>query len=114
MIGGSIHTEGETHQAYAGLDWMYQFGNGLFIEGSFGITVHSGRLEQERTASGAFVSERQVRLGTRWLFHEGIDIGYRFAGHHGVSMHYAHMSNGGLDNDNDGMDFVGLRYGYRF
>lgn len=114
MVGGSLHTEGDTHQAYGGLDWMHQFGNGFFAEASFGITVHSGRLEQERTASGAFVSERQVSLGNRWLFRESLDLGYRFAGKHGLALHYSHMSNAGLDSDNDGMDFVGLRYSYKF
>ena len=126
FIGGSLNNEGETHTVYTGLNWMYQFENNLFIAGTFGFTYHTGNLEQEErqcapgegcTLPGnrAFVDNGEVTLGSRILFRESIDIGYRFYDRHGISIFAAHISNGSLfDEDNDGMNFVGLRYSYSF
>ncbi len=125
MIGGSLNNENETNTLYAGLDWMYQFDSRIFIAGSFGFAYHTGNLEQEERqcapaencslpGNRAFVDTGEVTLGSRFLFRESIDIGYRFVGGHGLSIYGAHISNGGiLDEDNDGMNFVGIRYSYQ-
>jgi lipid A 3-O-deacylase len=109
MLGGFLNTDGHADHAYAGLDWRYEHAGGFFLDLTFGAAIHSGRLEQDR-----FVRRRQNSLGTRWLFRESLDLGWRVGERHYLSLGYAHMSNAGLDDDNDGMDFVGLRYGYRF
>jgi lipid A 3-O-deacylase len=59
-------------------------------------------------------------LGTRVLFHIPVEIGLRFDEHNSVSLFWEHTSNAGLghlgfgEDYNDGMDRVGIRYGYQF
>ena len=106
LIGGSVNNKNKTHTAYAALNWRYIFGNNVFIAGSFGFTYHTGNLHRQDD------ERREVTLGSRILFRESIAMGYRIKGRHSVSFYAAHMSNGGLDDDNDGMHFVGIRYGY--
>jgi hypothetical protein len=124
VVGGSINTEGHTHTAYVALDWTHPFENGIFLGGSFGLTYHTGILHQatEECPSGTtcslagnrrYVDTGDVSLGTRVLFRESLEIGYRFDGRHGIAFHAAHMSQASFfDGDNDGMNFVGLRYSY--
>ena len=126
MIGASLNNENETHTFYGGLNWMYRFDNNVFIATSFGLTYHTGNLDQaeRQCAPGencalpgnrAYVHTGKVRLGARILFRESIDIGYRFRGGHGLSIYGAHISNGEiLGDDNDGMNFLGVRYSYAF
>ena len=47
------------------------------------------------------------------LFREAMDFGYRLGGH-GISLHLAHISNAKLCDKNEGLETVGLRYGYSF
>lgn len=126
ILGGTINTDNETHTGYLALGWQYVFESGVFIGGSFGFTYHSGNLHRPTrdcqlgdscTLPGlrSFFDDGDVYLGSRILFRESIELGYRFAGRHGVSVYLAHMSNAGLfDDDNDGMNFAGLRYRYAF
>ena len=53
-------------------------------------------------------------LGGRVLFHIPLEVGYRWDGHNSVSAYFDHMSNGYTNRFNEGMDRVGIRYGYRF
>jgi len=121
-IGGSINNENETHTAYLGMNWAYQFRNGLFLSFFLGGTYHTGNKEQatRQCAVGegcslpgnrAFVPTGKPKLGSQFLFREGLDVGYRF-GRHGVPVFASHLSNAGIDNDNDGMNFVGVRYSF--
>lgn len=125
IIGGSINTEGDTHQAYVALDWRYQFISGIFVEASFGAVGHNGNLEQDTVAcppsatctlSGnrAYVDTGEPSLGFPVLFREHAEVGYQMDSGWSISVFGAHMSNAGLSSDNDGMDFVGLRFGYAF
>ena len=53
-------------------------------------------------------------LGRRVLFHFPLEVGYRFDGHHSVSFYFDHMSNGYTTTYNEGLDTLGVRYGYKF
>jgi hypothetical protein len=124
LIGGSANNKNETHTAYAALNWRHIFANDVFISGSFGFAYHTGNLHRPTRqcppsegcnlpGNRAFDDDRRaVTLGLRVLFRESIAIGYRIKRRHLVSFYAAHISNGGLDDDNDGMNFVGIRYGY--
>ena len=123
-IGGSINSEVKTNTVYAGFSWAHHFRNGLFFNFSLGGTYHTGNLEQatRQCATGegcalpgnrAYVDTREPTLGSAILFREGLDLGYRI-GPHGASIFASHISNAGLDNDNDGMNFVGMRYSFAF
>lgn len=105
-IGGSVNTLGYTSYAYADLDWGHQFGFGLFTEGFLGGCVHTGKLLEG--------NPRWSELGSRFLFHIGLEVGYRAFRHHGVSIFWDHISNSALAAKNQGQDSLGLRYGYRF
>ncbi len=118
ILGGSINNENETHTVYLGMNWAYRFDNGLFASFSFGPTYHTGNLEQKRVRctgkcsssdNTTPVNTGDVTLGSPILFRQSLDVGYRM-GVHGVSVFAAHISNGGFDDDNDGLNFVGLRY----
>jgi hypothetical protein len=105
-IGGSLNTAGYTSNLYVDMDWRYQFAAGPFVEGFLGGTVHDGRL---RDANPEF-----AELGSRFLFHIGLEAGFRIARRHGLSLFWEHMSNSALASKNQGMDSTGIRYGYRF
>ena len=124
LIGGSVNNKNKTHTAYAALNWRYIFGNDVFIAGSFGFTYHTGNLNRltrqcsppeicHLPGNRAFDDDkREVTLGSRVLLRESIAMGYRITRRHSVSFYAAHISNAGLADDNDGMNFVGVRYGY--
>ncbi len=105
-LGGSVNTLGYTSNAYVDLDWRYQFAVGPFFEGFLGGAVHDGRLLDG--------NPEFAELGTRFLFHLGLEAGFRFQGRHGLSLFWEHMSNSALARKNQGMDSTGVRYGYRF
>jgi hypothetical protein len=107
-LGGDINTSGYTNKVYLGLTWDYQSETGIFAEFAFGMGVHDGKLKWRRPPDG------RPSLGSPVVFREGLDIGYRFSSGHSLAVHGSHISHGGMfAKENDGMDFVGLRYGYR-
>lgn len=125
IVGATINTEGDTHTAYIALGWEHQFKSNFFVGASFGGAGHTGNLDQETAPcpSGFTcslpgnrfnVDSGEPRLGSRFLFRESIEVGYRTDGGHSISAYFAHISNGGFDDDNDGMDFAGVRYGIAF
>jgi hypothetical protein len=126
IVGGTINSDNETHTAYLAMNWQYRFESDWFVAGSFGFTYHTGNLDQaeENCPVGTtcslpgnrrFVDTGDVTLGSRILFRESVELGYWVAERHGLSLYFAHMSNASIfDEDNDGMNFLGLRYRYAF
>jgi lipid A 3-O-deacylase len=53
-------------------------------------------------------------LGSRVLFHIPAEVGYRFDDHNSLSAYFEYMSNAYTVSPNEGMDRLGIRYGYRF
>lgn len=49
-IGGTVTTSGGTNQIYAGLTWDYNLTNRIFLEGTFGGTIHDGNTDHVETA----------------------------------------------------------------
>lgn len=105
-FGGSVNTAGDTSKVYTGLRWQYEHASGLFFGVGLGGAVHDGDLRLER-------NDRKA-LGSRVVFHIPIEAGYRFDGKSGLSVYFDHISNAYLAEANEGMDTLGLRYGYRF
>ncbi len=104
--GVSINTQGNTSQLYAGflLRWS-QLAPFAFATG-FGVAVHNG--EQDTEAAD------RKSLGSQVLFRVPIQIGYALTAHHWLTLAFDHVSNGYLTSPNDGMDTLGVFYGYRF
>jgi lipid A 3-O-deacylase len=105
-LGASINSDGGTSKAYLDLRYMYEFDSGPFFSVGGGGAVHNGNLTPS--------SDDRKALGSRLLFHIPIEVGYRFTQHQALSIYYDHVSNAYLAKYNQGLDTLGLRYGYRF
>ena len=104
--GATINTVGATSKLYADARWEVEAPSGIFLALGIGAAVHDGH-------TGPDASDRKA-LGSRLLFHFPAEIGWRFDGHQSVSVYFEHISNGYTQNYNEGLDAVGVRYGYRF
>ena len=104
--GGTINSGGDTSKVYAGVVWEIESDLGPFFNVGLGAAVHDGELTTTQ--------RDKKQLGSRVLFRIPIEIGYQFLDHHRVSTYFAHVSNAGLADKNNGLDVLGLRYGYRF
>ncbi|SKA70234.1 acyloxyacyl hydrolase [Desulfobaculum bizertense] len=105
-LGGGLHSEGKTSQAYAGLTWTYDFYPKIFIEGAFGGAIHTGKLSSH--------DPDEQRLGSRGLFRLHAGIGYKFTKHIATLLSYDHISNANLASPNPGLDRAGLSLCYSF
>jgi lipid A 3-O-deacylase len=120
-----------TSSAYAGLNWTFErFGSfsikPFFIDFFFGLSATNGNGNFDYKAYNAAnpltpVVEGNYKkyLGSRILFREALEIGYRFGSQqeHAVSIIFSHLSHGEIlsnDSRNGGMDHLGVRYGYKF
>jgi lipid A 3-O-deacylase len=104
-LGGTVSFAGNTSLAYADLRYERETPTGMFFGLGIGAAVHDGSLHER--------GDRKA-LGSRVLFHVPLELGWRFDRHNSVSLYFEHVSNAGLADENEGMDNLGLRYGYRF
>ena len=105
-LGASVNTDGYTSRGYADLRWEIEGPSGIFFGLGLGAAVHDGLLDPTDPDRKAF--------GSRVLFHIPIEIGLRLDERRSISVYFEHMSNAGLSTYNEGLDSVGVRYGYRF
>jgi hypothetical protein len=105
-LGASVNSDGGTSKAYLDLRYMVEFDSGVFVSAGGGGAIHDGELTPSR-------KDRKA-LGSRLLFHIPFEAGYRFTPHQSLSIYYDHVSNAYLAKYNEGLDTLGLRYGYRF
>ncbi len=73
---------------------------------SWGGAYHDGHLDDDK--------EGKKQLGCHLLFRESITGGYRFWDRHSVMLHFDHISNAKLCSTNEGLESLGVRYGYKF
>jgi lipid A 3-O-deacylase len=105
-LGTTINFDGHTSKAYLDARWQWEYENHTFFALGFGVAVHNGE-----TLNGG---PHDKDLGRSWLFHPNFEIGYRFDPHQSVSIYYEHISNADTAPKNQGLDTLGIRYGYRF
>jgi hypothetical protein len=105
-LGVSINGSGNTSKAYAGLLWELEAPCGVFLDLSLGAAIHDGRRESR--------DEDRKELGTRILARAAVELGYAITAHHRLMVSFDHISNAGTHSPNDGLDTLGIRYGYRF
>ncbi len=105
-LGGTWNFNGGTSKAYADARWEYQTALGVFFGLGMGLAVHNGYRDP--------VSLDHKALGSRVLFHFPAELGYRFAGGQTVSIYFEHISNGYTRRSNEGLDGLGVRYGFKF
>jgi lipid A 3-O-deacylase len=106
VLGGTWNTDGGTSKAYVDARWEYQTALGVFFGLGLGAAVHNGALGPN--------SLNHKALGSRVLFHIPIEVGYRFESGQTLSLYFEHISNGYTQTYNEGLDSLGVRYGYRF
>ncbi len=105
-IGGTINTDGLTSHAYVDARWTLELPRGFFFATGLGGAIHDGNVDKRDPDRKA--------LGSRLLFHIPIEIGYHVDAHHAQSAYFEHTSNGYTMRYNEGLDRVGIRYGYTF
>lgn len=105
-LGIAVNTAGATSYAYFGLTWTAAILDRAFVSGALGGAVHDGELNGN-------VPERK-QLGSRILFHEYVELGFRATPVLSFSVFLDHMSNADLARHNAGMTNVGLRSGFKF
>jgi len=105
-LGVTVNDRGDTSKLYAGLIWEVDMSSGIFMNFGVGAALHDGELEAGR-------NDRKG-LGSRLLFRIPIEIGYALSRRHRLSVAFAHVSNAYLADPNEGLDVLGVRYGYRF
>ncbi|MBF0307613.1 MAG: acyloxyacyl hydrolase [Alphaproteobacteria bacterium] len=103
-VGVDVNTLGDTSVAYAGLTWQTDIGP-LWGALAFGGAVHDGEIDEKPGAKG---------LGSRALFRLAGEVGWYASPHVSISLLYDHYSNATLAEDNEGLNNLGLRFGYRF
>ncbi|MCR6632079.1 MAG: acyloxyacyl hydrolase [Magnetospirillum sp.] len=105
-VGVSVNTQGDTSQLYGGLSWTVEPVQRLFLEISLGGSIHNGKL--------SYSGDDRKELGSRVLFRESISLGYRIDAHNSISVTFDHESNANLASNNEGLNNLGIRWGYRF
>jgi hypothetical protein len=104
-VFGSVHTEGDTHFAAAGMSW--KIGGRLFLRPGIGVAVHTRG--NDGVANGF-----RTDLGSRVLFEPELGIGYQISDRTAIEATWVHISNAQLlSSQNPGMDSVGIRLTYR-
>ncbi len=106
-LGFSVNDSGGTSKLYGGGVWQYQWNNNYFVDVGLGITVHNGETDND-----ALPDKNQ--LGSPILFRLSFETGRVFKQHHLISIMFDHVSNAYLADPNEGLDTLGIRYGYRF
>jgi len=112
-IGFSANTSGRTSFGYLGATWSMALARDVFRPGDAirfdvfgGGAVHDG-------LRNTTLSDRKA-LGSSVLFRGGGEIGYQFDQRYSVSLFIDHLSNAGLSRKNEGLNTVGLRFGFGF
>lgn len=107
-VGGTIATEGEANQVYAGFSWTANVTDRFFLELGFGGTLHDGDLDIDDGGEGP-------KLGCRALFHEYVAAGFNVTDRWSVVAHLEHSSHANLcDGPNNGLSRGGVMVGYKF
>jgi len=112
-LGAAINTAGDTDQFYLGATWSWMLvsniinqGDGIVLGYFFGPGFNDGEI-QSRT-------DNRKSLGSNILFREAFDLGYQINPTWEISAYIDHISNGGLAKENQSINDIGLRIGYRF
>lgn len=106
-LGFSLNSEGNTSMIYGGALWEYRWPRGYFFDLGLGMAAHNGETD------GGNVDEMN-QLGSTVLFRTTFEMGFTIGDHHLISLMFDHISNLYLVDPNEGLDTLGLRYGYRF
>lgn len=107
-LGGTVATDDEPNQVFAGLSWTADLNERFFLELGLGGTLHDGDLDSSDGGDGPM-------LGCRALFREYVAAGFRLTENWNVVAQMEHSSHAKLcDGPNEGLSRAGVMVGYRF
>jgi lipid A 3-O-deacylase len=112
-VGGEINTSGFTDQAYFGATWTWQLARNV-LQPNDGVVL--GFFFGPGFNDGDIIGKKPDRksLGSHVLFREALELGYRITPLVQISAFVDHVSNGGLAKQNEAINDVGVRFGFRF
>jgi lipid A 3-O-deacylase len=117
---GSVATDEDgVNFGGVGLIWRWEFADGWAFEPGFGYIIHDGETDNPFPDGSpeaiAFEADNQL-LGSRDLFRSSFALEREFGDRAAMQLYWEHMSHGqALDQGrNQGLDYVGLRFLYRF
>ncbi|MGE0054573.1 MAG: acyloxyacyl hydrolase [Hyphomicrobium sp.] len=105
VVGASINTNGDTSHLYADARWQIDCDR-LFFGIGLGAAIHDGETGPP--------DPNAKWLGSRVLFHIPAEVGIHLDEHNDLSVYFEHTSNAYTMEYNEGLDRIGIRYGYRF
>ncbi len=105
-LGGTLNTDGQTSHVYADVKWTFETPYGAFFTAGIGGALHDGAMNR--------FDPRSKALGSMALFHIPVEIGYRIDKRNSISLYFEHTSNGNSQTFNEGLDRLGIRYGYLY
>lgn len=105
-LGATINTQGQTSHVYLDGRWTYDTPLGVFVSFGLGVALHNGHTND--------LDPHRKALGTHGLFHIPAEIGYRLDADQAISAYFEHTSNANSQTFNEGLDRLGVRYGYAF
>ncbi len=115
VIGATIAFDSDaTSQIYAGLDWRFDLRDRYFITGGVGGAIHNGETGPFNPVHDTGRGGHTVFLGCRALFRLNANAGVKLTQRLNASVYWAHLSNAGLCDPNEGLDNLGLRFGLEF
>jgi hypothetical protein len=112
-LGVTPNFSHDTSVLYAGVTWAFDPHPRLFTEIGLGLALHDGPLHAEDPVACDLDSD--CGFGSRILPHFSLELGVRLDGRHAVTLYFDHVSHMGyLDDENEGIDHLGLRYRIRY
>jgi hypothetical protein len=104
--GATLNTRGNTSCVFAGFLLQWELTGPVFLSTGLDLALHDGERDTDR--------DDRKSLGSRILFRVPIEVGVRVGRHHTMTLAFDHVSNAYLFSPNDGLDTLGLIYGFRF
>jgi lipid A 3-O-deacylase len=115
VVGASVATNtGATSQIYTSLEWRFKLSPRFFVSGGGGVAIHDGETDPFDPVADAARISTTLFLGCRALFRLNGNVGYQISDRVSAMFYWAHISNAGLCQDNEGLDHTGMRLGYSF
>lgn len=108
VVGVDLNFKHES-MVHAALNWHLPIAQtGFFAEAELGGALHDGQLK-DQTAPFR-------NLGCPALFYIGFNVGYQISDHWNIMATEQHASQGGICGwtDNQGLNYTGVRLGYKF
>jgi len=94
-----------TEEIYAAMGFDLLPGKSWELRVSLGLAAHNGQLDRD--------DKNRLALGQRVLLYASFEAGYWWHDN-GLFVFFQHSSNGPMGGPNDGINNLGVRYGYRF